>query len=188
MIVALGWFFFFLFPQSKPHSPFLYSALRPVLGYFSPKFEQYKGLGYAFNLKSEREAGTNFMLLGVEKNCLSLERNNDFYQIRAFSACSAHPGWGGREPSGLPRLCFPGECIPVPAQGSLPPRAAQVGDGRIIVRKLNIRIKPQTITSPAVRRFPTKLASSHCGHQNICPWLLRQHAHIQLLEKKNYQT
>lgn len=96
----------------------------------------------------------------------------------------AHPGPGGREPSSSQRLRFPRKPIPVPAQGSLPTRAAQVGDGRIDVRKLNIRVKPQTITSLGARRLPTKLASSHCGHQSICPWLLRQWARIAAAGKE----
>lgn len=127
MIVALGWFFFFLFPQSKPHSPFLYSALRPVLGYFSPKFEQYKGLGYAFNLKSEREAGTNFMLLGVEKNCLSLERNNDFLPNQSLLSvqCTPRLGWEGAQ--WLAEALLPWGMHPCACSGLPPPPGCSGG-------------------------------------------------------------
>lgn len=49
------------------------------------------------------------------------------------------------------RLQFPKGLSPASAQGSCPARAALVGNGRINVRKLSIRIKPQTITGSGIR-------------------------------------
>lgn len=168
MIVALLFFFFFS-PKANPTPLFCLSALRPAVAYFAPKFQQYEGLGYASNLKSERETGTILILLSVGKTqtCLPLETNNTFDQIRAPSVCTPRPRREGAQR--LQRLRFPGESIPAPAQGSLPTRAARVGDGRMNVRKFNSRTKPQPISSPGVGGFPTKLASSHCGHRNIRP-------------------
>ena len=118
-----------------------------MLGYFAPKFWQCEGLGYAFDLKTERETGTTFILLGVGQNSAFPWKQTMIF-TKSEPPQHAHTGPGGKELRGSQRLRFLREPIPAPAQGSLPTRAAQVGDGRVNVRKLNVKMKAQTITSP----------------------------------------
>lgn len=54
-------------------------------------------------------------------------------------------------------------------QGGRTKLSLVVGDGRINVRKLKIRIKPQTVTGSGIRKSPRKSSVCHCGHQNILP-------------------
>lgn len=159
----LSFLFLFIFvflPQRKPHSSLLYSAVRLVLGYFAPKFQQYEGLGYALYLKTERETGTTFILVGAEKKfCLVL-------QTMIFSKSEPrqclYPGLGRGSPRARRSFASPGtrRC----AFSGLCSHPGCSGDGTIHIRKLTTRIKPQTITSSGTRRFPTKLPSSRCGH------------------------
>lgn len=75
-----------------------------------------------------------------------METNNYFYQIKAPSMCTPREGDQSSQ-----RLQLPRELSPASAQGSCPARAALVGDGRINVRKLRTRIKPQTISGWGIR-------------------------------------